>query len=81
MPGMMHHNCRLGCCLRGSRTEDKEHVRRELHQEFLSDVPPEVEWEEQLAHDWLDTYAPHVLFADDVPALNAGALQPRVWSF
>ncbi len=81
MPGMMHHNCRLKCCLRGSRVLDKAEVREELRQEALADVPPEVEAEQRQAQDWADTHAPHVMFADEVPAVNAGARQPRVWSF
>lgn len=42
MPGMMHHNCKRGCCLRGSRTEDKRFLASELKAEALS---PDAEYE------------------------------------
>ena len=38
MPGMMHHNCRLKCCLRGSRVDDKKYLKEELRQEFLAGI-------------------------------------------
>lgn len=34
MPGMMHHNCSRGCCLRGSRRIDHEEVRRQIEDEL-----------------------------------------------
>lgn len=77
MPGMMHKNCRLGCCLRGSREDDKREVRAELRQEFISDVPTEVEWEQEL-----DARAAHVeqwLIADEVPHTPETNSRPRAW--
>ena len=79
MPGMMHKNCRLGCCLRGSREDDKREVRDELRQEFLSDVPPEVEWEENLANEWYAAHAPHTDWADEFPHTPETNSRPRAW--
>lgn len=76
---MMHANCRLGCCLRGSRAADKRDVRDELRQEFLSDVPPEVEWEENLADEWCAAHAPHTDWADEFPHTPETNSRPRAW--
>ena len=60
MPTMMHRNCRFGCCLQGSRAVDRRGVRAELRLEFLADVPPEVEAEEEIIATWYSEHAPHV---------------------
>ncbi len=76
---MMRANCRLGCCLRGSRPADKRDTREELRQEFLADVPPEVEGEEAIANEWYDTHAPHVYWADEFPHTPETDSRPRAW--
>jgi len=78
--GMMHANCRLGCCLRGSRPDDKREVREELRQEFLADVPPEVAAEDDLAAEWYASHAPYVDWADEFPHTPETATRPRAWS-
>lgn len=79
LPGMMHANCRLRCCLRGSRADDKREVREELRQEFLADVPPEVEAEDALVGAWHATHAPYVEWADEFPHTPETNSRPRAW--
>lgn len=79
MAAMMHANCCMKCCLRGSRQVDKRELRREVQVEFLADVPSEVEAEEELASDWYGAHAPHVYWADEFPHTPETATRPRAW--
>lgn len=80
MAGMMHANCRVGCCPRGSRVDDKRDFATELRQEFMADVPPEVEAEEELAAQWYASHAPHVMWEEDLPHTPETHDRPRAWS-